>query len=380
MTAVAALVALALAIALAVQHRRHALQRADLAASQRMSAALEERLGSARADIFRITAALDVVPQGVVLWGADGVEILHNAAADEFAGARHAEALVEQAIAEQLRGALDGTTHRQHLDLFGPPRRMLSITSVPTPGGGAVAVIDDVSERRRVDAVRRDFVANISHELKTPVGALGVLAEAIAEADDLDLVQRLARRMTEDALRVGHIIDDLLALSRIESDEALPSDRVNVRDVVVAAIERVQPVVDARRIDIDASMVSPSHVVVGDARQLISALANLLDNACKYSDEGTPVIVRARADSTWTEIDVEDRGIGIPSTDLDRVFERFYRVDQARSRDTGGTGLGLAIVRHVATNHRGEVRVRSSEGRGSTFTLRLPSAAIAVAS
>jgi two-component system sensor histidine kinase SenX3 len=257
---------------------------------------------------------------------------------------------------------------------------MLVITATSLPGGGAVAVIEDVSERRRVDAMRRDFVANISHELKTPVGALGVLAEAIADADDPADVERLTGRMTSEALRVGRIIDDLLALTRLESDDPPPSEHVVLADVVRAAVERVSGVADARRITLDVSGVDAQHVVSGDHRQLVSAVTNLLENACGYSDDGSEVTMRTHVDGTCIELDVEDHGVGIPSSDLDRVFERFYRVDRARSRDTGGTGLGLAIVRHVANNHRGEVRVSSVEGAGSTFTLRLPADTIAVAS
>jgi two-component system sensor histidine kinase SenX3 len=186
--------------------------------------------------------------------------------------------------------------------------------------------------------------------------------------------------MTGEALRVGRIIDDLLALTQIEADHEPPFEQVVVRDVVAEAVQRILPLADAHRIGVDTKHVGAEHVVVGDPRQLVSAVANLLENACKYSEDGSEVTVRTRSDGAWLELAVEDHGIGIPSTDLDRVFERFYRVDRARSRETGGTGLGLAIVRHVATNHHGEVRVDSSEGVGSTFTLRLPVGSVAVAS
>jgi two-component system sensor histidine kinase SenX3 len=380
MIAVLATLAFAALVAAALAHRRNALIRTDLEARDRMLATVEARLDAARRDIFQLTAALDEVPQGVVLCDVEGRPILHNRAADAFAGARHAEALVEPAILEELRGALGGQTRRRDLDLFGPPRRMLVITAAPLDGGGAVAVVDDVSERRRLDAMRRDFVANISHELKTPVGALGVLAEAITDSTDVATVRRLAERMTGESLRVGRIIDDLLALTQIEAEDAPPFEHVAARDVVVEAVQRVLPLADAHRIKLDTTHVVVSHTLLGDPRQLVSAVANLLENACKYSEDESEVIVRTRSDADWLELSVEDHGIGIPSTDLDRVFERFYRVDRARSRETGGTGLGLAIVRHVATNHHGEVRVTSTEGVGSTFTLRLPVRAMAVAS
>ena len=380
MVIVLAVIAAVALVALALQWRRAAFLHADLAARDLFVSALEERLERARDDIFRLTAALDEVPQGVVLVDGDGREFLRNSAAAAYVGARHGEVLVEQAVGEELRLARRGVPRRRNLDIFGPPRRMLAITASPLVGGGAVAVVDDVSERRRLDAVRRDFVANISHELRTPVGALGVLAEAIVDADEADVVRRLAERMTGEAIRVGRIIDDLLSLSRIESDEAPPSESVLVSNVVADAVNRVIALADTRRIEFDTSTVDSAHAVRGDPHQLVSAVANLLENACKYSDEGSGVVVRSRLDGRWLELDVEDHGIGIPTPDLDRVFERFYRVDRARSRETGGTGLGLAIVRHVVHNHRGDVRVQSTEGRGSTFTLRLPIATVAAAS
>jgi two-component system, OmpR family, sensor histidine kinase SenX3 len=377
--ALAAVAALAL-VAVAAQWRRTSLLRADLAARDALVRAVEDRLAAARDDILRLSAALDDVSQGVVLVDADGRERLRNRAAGAYVGARHGDALVGQAIAEELRRARETGPCRRNLDLFGPPRRLLSITASPLAGGGAVAVVDDVSERRRLETIRRDFVANISHELKTPIGALGALAEAIGMTEDPEVVHRLSDRMTGEALRVGQIIDDLLALSRIEADETPVSEQVRVGDVVAEATARVQPVADARHISIETGGVGLAHAVLGDPRQLVTAMANLLDNACKYSDDGSAVVVRSRVERSWVELEVEDHGVGIPATDLDRVFERFYRVDRARSRDTGGTGLGLAIVRHVAGNHRGEVRVASVEGAGSTFTLRLPGGVVAEAS
>lgn len=371
MTIVLAALAVAAAAAFVAQLRRGNLLAADVDAAVAEGDRLRVELVEARAEIGALRAAFDQVPQGVVLCDGAGRELLRNDAAGAYAGARHAEALVEQAIFEELRVALDGAPVRRTLDLFGPPRRMLAITASPV-GSGAVAVVDDVSERRRLDAMRRDFVSNISHELKTPVGALGVLAEAIVDADDDETIRRLAERMTGEAIRVGRIIDDLLALTRIESDEALPRESVRIADVVHEAVQRMLPLADSRDISIDVEGVGMRDVVLGDPRQLVSAVSNLLENACKYSDDGSGVVVRSHVAAPWLELEVEDRGVGIPSTDLDRIFERFYRVDRARSRETGGTGLGLAIVRHVATNHRGEVTVRSTEGAGSTFTLRLP--------
>jgi two-component system sensor histidine kinase SenX3 len=239
-------------------------------------------------------------------------------------------------------------------------------------------VLADEAERRRVEALRRDFVANIGHELRTPVGALVVLAETLQNevallgvADGAPTVQRLSERLAGEATRLGRTIDDLLELSRIEAGEPLVRADVPVRDVVAATVERVGPASELAgvRVEVDA----PEGLVVsGDRRQLVSALANLLDNAITYSERGGTVDLDVDAGDEVIRFVVRDRGIGIPSADQVRIFERFHRVDRARRRDTGGTGLGLAIVRHVALNHSGSVEVDSTEGEGSTFTLSIP--------
>src|SRR4051794_1662058 len=272
-------------VAAAMQWRRVAFLRADLDASNLMQLAVEERLQHARADIFRLTAALDDIPQSVVLCDPEGHEIVRNRSAGAFVGARHGEAIIEQAIFDELRAALLGTRRQRNLDIFGPPKRMLLITASPLREGGAVAIVEDISERRRLDAIRRDFVANISHELKTPVGALGVLAEAIVDADDAAVVRRLAERMTGEAHRVGRIIDDLLALSQIEAEEQKVREAVTVQAMVEEAVDRMRSVAEARSITISAAGVGRRHTLRGDRPQLVSAIANLLENACKYSDE-----------------------------------------------------------------------------------------------
>jgi two-component system sensor histidine kinase SenX3 len=220
--------------------------------------------------------------------------------------------------------------------------------------------------------MRRDFVANISHELKTPVGALVVLAETLAGEDDPSVVSRLASRLQGEADRVARTIDDLLELSRIEAEEAPTREPVPVRVVLAEAADRVGPAADQKGVAVEVIELPERMQIIGDRRQLVSAVYNLLDNAVKYSDAGSSVELSAVTDGTSVDIIVVDHGDGIPVRDLERIFERFYRVDRARSRETGGTGLGLAIVRHVANNHRGDVAVTSAEGEGSTFTLRLP--------
>ena len=207
---------------------------------------------------------------------------------------------------------------------------------------------------------------------RSPVGALSLLAETLLDEDDFDVVGRLAERILAEALRVGRTIDDLLELSRIEIDETFEHEVVHVDDVVAEAVQRIRPGAEQHGITLEAQDVSRDVTTIGDRRQLVSALFNLLDNAAKYSESGSSVEVTVAANDTEVDIAVCDHGIGIPSRDIDRIFERFYRVDRARSRETGGTGLGLAIVRHVAVNHEGDVRVESRQGEGSTFTLTLP--------
>jgi two-component system sensor histidine kinase SenX3 len=271
-----------------------------------------------------------------------------------------------------LSRALGGEQSRETLELYGPPQVAVVVSATPLPGGAAAATIEDVSERRRVDAMRTDFVANISHELKTPVGALAVLAEALAEEDDLEVVHRVAERMVAEAHRVARTIDDLMELSRIELGEESVRDTVQVIDVVSGAIERTSGFADKRDMHIAVLDLPDGVSVIGDRRQLISALGNIVENAVKYSEPGGHVQIRVRVQGGFAELMVADQGIGIPAAEHSRIFERFYRVDKARSRDTGGTGLGLAIVRHVANNHGGEVLVSSAEGEGSTFVIRLP--------
>ncbi|MGC1512717.1 MAG: ATP-binding protein [Acidimicrobiales bacterium] len=339
-----------------------------------------EREGGQSAQLERTNrlfeAVLDAVPEGLVVCDEAGVTILRNKSAQVFVEARHGDVLVEQAIDELVAGGATGDFTQRDLDLLGPPPRMVSVSAQPLSEEnrllGSVVVVEDVSERRRLDDVRRDFVANISHELKTPVGALGLLAETISAEDDVEVIRRLARRMVGEAFRVARMIDDLLDLSRIEVDDGSRRASVPLHQLIAAAADRVMAMANDRGIGIDLLGVDRDLVVIVDAPQLISAVGNLLENACKYSHERSTVRVSTSRTDSWVEIAVEDRGLGIPPRDLERVFERFYRVDRARSRETGGTGLGLSIVRHVATNHGGEVRVDSIEGEGSVFTLRLP--------
>lgn len=323
---------------------------------------------AAAAEVERLRAGLDAVPAGIVLADEQGRQLLRNHVA-EVGG--HVDLLVEEAVERLLSAAVSGRAGEQRLVLFGPPQRVLLIRGIPLVNGGALAVIDDLSDRARLDAIRTDFVSNISHELKTPVGALAILAEALADNDDIVVNRRLALKMVEEAHRASGTIDDLLELSRIELGGPGEREEVSLSAAIGEAAARHRLIADTVGVSLQVKCVAPESVE-GDRLQLVSALSNLIDNAVKYSNQGGVVTVSSRATNGFVEIEVSDTGIGIPARDLDRVFERFYRVDRARSRTTGGTGLGLAIVRHVATNHGGDVTVRSREGEGSVFTLRIP--------
>ena len=324
----------------------------------------------------RLRLSLDAITQGVVMADPDGVELYRNPYAQPFADARHGEALVEAAVAELLAEAAQGRAVEREVELFGPPRRCLFVSALPLRfegrDYGSVALIDDITEPQRLDAMRRDFVANISHELRTPMGALSLLAETLAGETDPEVASRLAVRVQAEAIRLSAIMDDLLELSRIESDQASERSPVAIQHIVNEAISRVMPAAEEKRVPVETVLPALDLVVDGDRRQLTSAAFNLLDNAVKYSEADRPVRVSAQLSGEWVEMEVCDRGYGIPLHHQKRIFERFYQVDQSRGRADSGVGLGLAIVRHVATNHGGEVRVESTEGQGSTFTLALP--------
>jgi two-component system sensor histidine kinase SenX3 len=468
----------------------------SLAYLEQVTGGAAQAVTESSSDAIRLRRSLDTLTQGVVLCDENGTVIYRNGRANALMVSRHGDALAAQAVTEVLEDAWHEGSAERTLDLYGPPRRTLQVRAHQIDDGrrplGVIALIEDVSERRRLEEIRRDFVANVSHELKTPMGALGLLAETLVSEPDPLVAQRLAGRIHNEAFRVSRIIDDLLDLSRIESEEAPPREPVLVNLVMADAIERVRATADQRGIEIVLQEPSPPVAIMGDRRQLVSAMHALLENAITYSYDNSKVVVTgavqranptlehpatgsggphdggshdtvtdesdvvvaspeeseeeeepvepvftpeileqytpdeddalaAPATSTtappagspapapapaapeaekgdtaapaatgpaettsagspnWrveerdtVRLSVQDHGIGIPARDLDRIFERFYRVDHGRSRDTGGTGLGLSIVRHVANNHQGWVDVESREGEGSTFTLVLP--------
>ncbi|MBI1378727.1 MAG: two-component sensor histidine kinase [Frankiales bacterium] len=320
---------------------------------------------------------LAVLPGAAFVVGSDNTVLRASARAVTIGVGEGGRLEIPEVLA--LVGAVrrDGVIREEDLELRRPPlgKGVLQarVRVAPLSRLTVLVLVEDLSESFRVDAVRRDFVANVSHELKTPVGALSLLAEAVQSAsDDPDAVQRFSARMQVESQRLSNLISDLVDLSRLQSGDPLKhSERVEVDRVVAEAVDATKLLATAREIDVVVGEPSRAEVL-GQETQLVMALRNLLTNAVAYSPAHTRVAVAARADDRLVEISVTDQGIGIPEGEQSRIFERFYRVDPARSRVTGGTGLGLAIVKHVCANHGGECTVWSVPGEGSTFTLRLP--------
>ena len=317
----------------------------------------------------------------VVVDPADEV-VLANPAARHMGVVRGGRVVVDELRRLARAARKDGEPRQAVVDTprgrLGREPIAVSVQVAPLVETGYVALLlDDVTESRRLESVRRDFVANVSHELKTPIGALTLLAEAVQDAaDDPEALRRFAGRMQHEGTRLGRLVAELIELSRLQGAEPLPSPAVvSVDDVVAEAVDRTRLAADSAGITVVAGG-ERRLTVCGSETQLVTALVNLVGNAVAYSPAGTRVAVGVRRRDGTVEISVSDQGIGIAEADLERVFERFYRSDPARSRATGGTGLGLAIVKHVATNHGGDVSVWSVEGSGSTFTLRLPSATV----
>ncbi len=329
-----------------------------------------------------IASVLSVLSSSAVVLDAEDRVLQASDAARSF-GLVEGEALMAGellALARQVRR--DGEIREGEFEVT-PGGGIGGVTSFAVrvaPLGGDVGcdglvlvLAEDQSESRRVEEVRRDFVANVSHELKTPVGALALLAETVEDAaDDPDAVRRFAGRMRQEAARLTNLVQDIITLSRIQAAEPVPDPTAVPLDAVIAeALDRCRMKANARGIAL-ADVGDRGLGVHGDEDLLITAIRNLLENAVAYSPERTRVVVTTRCAGDQVEISVEDQGIGIPARDLQRIFERFYRVDPARSRATGGTGLGLAIVKHVMAAHGGTVTVQSVEGAGSTFTISLP--------
>ena len=329
-----------------------------------------------------IASVLSVLSSSAVVLDADDRVLQASDAARSFGLVKGERLMASELLALARQVRRDGEIRERELELRRGPigsatlavqARVAPLSGDVGPEGMVLVLAEDQSESRRVEEVRRDFVANVSHELKTPVGALALLAETVEDAaDDPDAVRRFAGRMRQEASRLTNLVQDIITLSRIQAAEPVPDPMsVPVDAVVAEALDRCRMKANARGIVL-ADEGDRDLGVHGDEDLLITAIRNLLENAVAYSPERTRVVVTTRRHGDRVEISVEDQGIGIPERDLQRIFERFYRVDPARSRATGGTGLGLAIVKHVTAAHGGSVAVRSEEGSGSTFTISLP--------
>ena len=324
----------------------------------------------------RYEAALEAIDMGVVVVDEDESVVYCNTSAGWYREGRHSEAVIAQKIDDLIHEATRGERVTETVTLFGPPRRVLFVSALPIDNdelSGAIALIHDVTAMEHSNAIRRDFVSNISHELRTPIGAVSLLAETLIGEHDPDVIDSLADRLRVEAERLADTVHDLLELSRIEHGDDTEFAGVVIQDVVSGAHDRVRAAAAQNDVTIEVELPDQDLLVRGDRRQLTSAVFNLLDNAIKFSNaDGGEVSVAVARTHGHVQVEVRDSGIGIPRHDLDRIFERFYRVDRGRSRTSGGTGLGLSMVRHIAANHAGRVSVASTEGEGATFTMELP--------
>jgi two-component system, OmpR family, sensor histidine kinase SenX3 len=335
---------------------------------------------------------VDAMRVGVILLDAADRPVMVNRAAielglvRELSGLPHGAAGQVHAVIRTLAGQVRRSGRRREVELdlprtgavlaeepLGVRVRVVPLTGPEYEPGHVAVEAFDVTEAHRVARVRRDFVANVSHELKTPVGALQLLAETLVDAiDDPEVARRFAERIHHESRRLARLVSELLELSRLQGAEPLPAQvPVAVDRIINEVMDRSRTAASAKDIEL---LVDGTRglTVYGSEGQLVTAVANLVENAIAYSPEETSVRITSAVANELVEIAVADEGIGIAPRDLDRIFERFYRADQARSRVTGGTGLGLAIVRHIAVNHGGRVDVTSTVGKGSTFIFRLP--------
>jgi two-component system phosphate regulon sensor histidine kinase PhoR len=343
-------------------------------ALNRMAAELDAGLEEARRDRRQREAILSSMQEGVILVGADDRLGYSNRAAARLLGGVPGE--LRSLTPPAVRSLVEETRRAnsiQHGEVeTGLPPRILGVSAVPlqTPGQ-VLVVVRDVTAARRVEAMRRDFVADASHELKTPAAALQAAAETVERAvhDDPEAAVRFAGQMRRDAERLSAIVSDLLDLSRLETER--PNlEPLRLDPLVADEVDRVRP--RAREAGLDLRVDLDAVTVAGASRDLRLLARNLLDNAMQYASPGDRVSVELGARDGVALLVVQDTGMGIPSRDLPRIFERFYRVDRARSRDTGGTGLGLSIARHVAERHGGRIEAESELGRGSTFRVAIP--------
>jgi two-component system sensor histidine kinase SenX3 len=322
-----------------------------------------------------VAAVLSVLRSSALV--VDGSDAVLKASAPAVAmGIVKGHTITERELADLVRQVRrDGLIRETELLMRRPglPPRHVTARVAPLSSQLVLALVEDRTRERRVEFIRRDFVANVSHELKTPVGAIKLLAEAVIDAaDDPEAVQRFAARMQIESDRLSRLVQQIIELSRLQGDDPLVEPvAVDVDEIVARAIDESATEARAREITVVRDGAR-GLVLLGNREQIAVALGNLVANAVTYSSTGSTVLVSVTGSRNAVDLAVTDQGIGIPPGEIDRIFERFYRVDPARHRSTGGTGLGLSIVKHVAASHGGDVKVWSVEGQGSTFTLILP--------
>lgn len=319
----------------------------------------------------QLLKAFDLLPIGVVFSRGPNSDLLRNRIATEMTGVRHIDILVDEAVVGLVKETIDVGEQNKSMQVAGPPDRFFQLNSQRLNNDGVVVTIEDTTDRVRIDTVRTDFVANLSHELKTPIGGIAALGDTMMDETDPAVMKQLAERIVRESFRMAGIVNDLLDLSRIEFGRSTDWERIEMNGVIKEVVALAQD--SSRRHQVELVVSGNFAVeVFGDRSQLVSAFSNLVENAIKYSDADRLVKIVGDVKDDDMSIAIVDQGLGIAPKDHERIFERFYRVDRARSRSTGGTGLGLSIVRHVVDNHGGKIEVKSNEGEGATFTVVLP--------
>ena len=319
----------------------------------------------------RFMDALDLLPIGIVIVDLKQDRRVRNNAAAAMTGVRYVDILVDQAVDAMIDEIKVAKSGKRILEAVAGTTRYFKISGQSMDDQRGIVTVEDITEKSRIDTVQTDFVANLSHELKTPIGAVAALADSLNGETQTEVVWRLAERIVTESHRMSRIVDDLLDLSRVEFGGTEEWTDIDLAAVLVEVVSTNQYA--AKRQGLGLSLTGSSELLVrGDRSQLVSVFSNLVDNAIKYSEIGGVVNVNSTVKDDEIVLSVTDHGIGIAERDQKRIFERFYRVDKARSRATGGTGLGLSIVRHIVLEHGGAIDVRSEEGVGSTFTVRLP--------
>lgn len=321
--------------------------------------------------LTQLMEVLDLLTIGVIVVDRKSDRKLRNNAAASMTGVRYVDILIEQAVDEMIAQVEQTGPGDRILEAIAGTTRFLQIRGYKLDQQRIVVTVENITAQSRIETVQTDFVANLSHELKTPIGAVAALADSLSGETETEVVWRLAERIVSESHRMARIVDDLLDLSRIEFSGTEDWTEVDLAPVLMEVVGINQHA--AKRQGLGLSLTgAPKLEVLGDRSQLVSSMSNLVDNAIKYSEPGGIVSIESSIVGQEVVVAITDHGIGISKQHQDRIFERFYRVDKARSRATGGTGLGLSIVRHIVLEHGGTIQVESEEGIGSTFTVRLP--------